>query len=265
VSLLKRHRAPVTSEAWSEIDSEAKRVLKLRLAARKIADFVGPLGRHAGAVNTGRLARIEPPLGDVYADLRVVQPLVEICVPFRLPIAELDAYSRGAKDVDLTPLVNAAERIAAAEDHAVFHGYEAAAVRGILETAEHASVPFQGAKNLPAAVVAAKETLRKAGVGGPYALVLGPSIYDELHAAAEDGFPIRDRVAPMVESIVWAPAIDDGVLVSVRGGDFELTVGQDLSIGYASHDRQMVELYLTESFTFRVLATNAAVPIRRGE
>jgi uncharacterized linocin/CFP29 family protein len=63
---------------------------------------------------------------------------------------------------------------------------------------------------------------------------------------------------------VWAPAIQGGaVLLSVRGGDFELTVGQDLSIGYATHDRTDVELYLTESFTFRVLEEKAAIFLRR--
>ena len=63
--------------------------------------------------------------------------------------------------------------------------------------------------------------------------------------------------------LVRAAAIEGGVLLSVRGGDYELTVGQDLSIGYAAHDRQTVELYLTESFTFRVLETVAAVRLSR--
>jgi uncharacterized linocin/CFP29 family protein len=37
-----------------------------------------------------------------------------------------------------------------------------------------------------------------------------------------------------------------------------------MSIGYAAHDRESVELYLTESFTFRVLEERAAVFLRRG-
>jgi uncharacterized linocin/CFP29 family protein len=64
--------------------------------------------------------------------------------------------------------------------------------------------------------------------------------------------------------LIWAPALKEGaVLLSTRGGDYELTVGQDLSIGYASHDRTTVELYLTESFTFRVLEDKAAILLRR--
>jgi len=52
-------------------------------------------------------------------------------------------------------------------------------------------------------------------------------------------------------------------LLSVRGGDYELHVGQDWSVGYLGHDRQTVELFLTESFTFRVLEPAAAVPLSR--
>lgn len=263
MNLLKRELAPITPEAWSQIDTEAKRVLALHLAARKVVDFRGPLGWEAGAVNTGRLAGLDAPISGVSARSRVVQPLIELRAPFELSIDELDCAARGADDLDLKSLIAAAERIARAEDHAIFNGYAAANVRGILEASEHAPVAFGGIVELPFAVVAAREVLRRAGVDGPYALVLGPRLYDEASAAAEDGYPIRSRVDALVDSLVWAPALEHGVLVSMRGGDFELTVGQDLSIGYAASDAESVRLYLTESFTFRVLEESAAVALRR--
>jgi uncharacterized linocin/CFP29 family protein len=61
--------------------------------------------------------------------------------------------------------------------------------------------------------------------------------------------------------IIWAPAVNGAVVLSTRGGDFELTVGRDLSIGYASHTDAVVRLYLTESMTFRVLTPEAAVAL----
>ena len=36
--------------------------------------------------------------------------------------------------------------------------------------------------------------------------------------------------------VVWAPAVEGAVVLSQRGGDFELTVGQDFSIGYLAID-----------------------------
>ena len=47
-------------------------------------------------------------------------------------------------------------------------------------------------------------------------------------------------------------------MVSLRGGDFLFDSGQDLSIGYLSHDADSVELYLEESFSFRAVTPEAA-------
>jgi uncharacterized linocin/CFP29 family protein len=84
-------------------------------------------------------------------------------------------------------------------------------------------------------------------------------------AAAEDGYPLAKRITQQVLDgpLVRASAIEGGVLLSLRGGDYELHVGQDLSVGYGWHDGQFVELFLTESFTFRTLEPTAAVALRR--
>ncbi len=49
--------------------------------------------------------------------------------------------------------------------------------------------------------------------------------------------------------------------MSQRGGDFLFEAGEDLSIGYDSDNADVVELYLVESFTFRVLTDDAAVAL----
>ncbi len=267
MDLLKRGKAPITDEAWEQVDNEATRVLKLHLAGRKVVDFSGPHGWKLGAVNTGRLKPIDGGRGDGVAHaLRAVQPLVEVRAPFKVPIAELDDASRGADDLDLDPVIAVAERVAHAEDTAIFHGYKEAHITGIIEASPHKPVAVDAILDWPKAVVAALETLRAAGMNGPYALVLGLQAYDELDAYSEEGYPLRRRIMQSMPevSFVWAPALKGGgVLLSTRGGDYELTVGQDMSIGYAAHDRTDVELYLTESFTFRVLEEKAAVFLKR--
>jgi len=76
----------------------------------------------------------------------------------------------------------------------------------------------------------------------------------------------RDMHRAIVSLMEELEAIDwyqqRAVLLSHRGGDFQLTVGQDLSIGYTGHDKETVHLYLTESFTFRVLDRTAAVYLK---
>jgi uncharacterized linocin/CFP29 family protein len=266
--LLKRQHAPITPEGWQQIDEEARRVLKLHLAGRKLVDFSGPHGWTLGGVNTGRLDRTtKSTVAGVEHAVRIVQPLVETRSAFTLPIAELDAASRGADDLDLDPVIAAAERIAHAEDAAIFHGFKEGHIEGIIEASPHVPIDVKTNLEWPRAVAAGKEVLRAAGVNGPYALALGAEAYTELAADSEDGYPLRRRIEEnLIEgSLVWAPALRGGaVLLSTRGGDYELTVGQDLSIGYTAHDRTTVELYLIESFTFRVLEEKAAIYLRRG-
>jgi len=198
--------------------------------------------------------------------VRDALPLVEVRAPFTLKVHELDAASRGARDLDLDAVIAAAERVARAEDSAIFNGFAAAGITGLIDASPHAPLDVKSPLEWPRAVAAAKEVLRVAGVNGPYALALGPQAYAELAADSEDGYPLRRRIEEnLVGSFVWAPALRGGaVLLSTRGGDYELTVGQDLSIGYGIHDRENVELFLTESFTFRVLEEKAAVFLKRG-
>ena len=109
-------------------------------------------------------------------------------------------------------------------------------------------------------MVDAELTLRQAGVAGPYALALGARAYERLTAATDDGYPVRNSISQVLDGpIVWVPPCEGAALVSLRGGDFVLTVGQDLSIGYRSHNDETVELYLVESIAFRVLDPTAAV------
>jgi uncharacterized linocin/CFP29 family protein len=267
LDLLKRKLAPILPAAFAAIDAEAARVLKLNLAARRIVDFRGPHGWELAAVNTGRLAKLTDEVDPlVHVGIRQAQPLVELRMPIRLQIAELDSIARGAPDPDLRPVVAAAEKVAHMEDSAIFNGLPAAGIEGIIPASPHHAhkLPPE-VTHLPRAILTARETLRQAGVDGPYALALDAPYTAQVLAAAEDGYPLSKRLTDAVLDgpLVRAPAIDGGVLLSVRGGDYELTVGQDLSIGYAAHDPHVVELYLTESFTFRVLEAAAAVRLAR--
>ena len=263
MDLLKRNHAPITPEAWKQIDDEAKRVLQLNLAGRKLVDFDGPHDWQYSAVNTGHLTiRTDGGLGVPWG-VRGVVPLIEIRVPFELPMMELDNASRGAV-LDLPAVVSAAEKAAHAEDTAIFNGFKAGGIEGIIPCSPHPAITIpDDYADYPSIVVDAVETLRRGGINGPYALALGPGCYAGLAQAAEDGYPIRERVEHFLDGpIVLAPKVDGAVLLSHRGRDFQLSVGQDLSIGYAGHVNDKVSLYLTESFAFRVLERGAAVYLK---
>ena len=161
-------------------------------------------------------------------------------------------------------VVTAAEKAARAEDTAIFNGFQAGGIKGIIPSSPHPAIAIpDDYADYPSVVGRAVETLRRAGINGPYALALGPDCYAGLAQAAEDGYPIRERVEHFLDGpMVLAPTIGGAVLLSHRGGDHQLSVGQDMSVGYAGHGKDEVHLYLTESFAFRVLDRAAAVYLK---
>lgn len=259
---LLRELAPITPAAWQAIEDEAKRTLKLMLAARKLVDFTGPLGWETSAVNSGRATPIETERG-VELKLRSVQPLLEVRVPFEIARAELEAVGRGAADPDLDAVREAARKAAIMEDRAIFHGHAGAGIPGIVECAADSTLALNDDYTAyPAVVADAIHTLHSAGIMGPYAIALGPRCYTGLTKTTHNGFPVIEHVRKLLEGpIVWAPAVNDAAVLSQRGEDFELIVGQDFSIGYLDHSATAVRLYLQESFTFRVLSAEAAIPL----
>jgi uncharacterized linocin/CFP29 family protein len=265
VNNLRRELAPVSAIAWKAIDEEAVRVLELKLAARKLVDFDGPAGAASASVNLGRVSPLpRGPVDGVEGWQRQVQPLVELRTFFELSRVELDDVERGRKDPDLEPLIEAATRMAHAEDAAAFHGYAPGGIRGIDECSPHEALRIsEDYEAYPQRVSEATRLLRVSGIAGPYAIALGPRCFSGLmQATAHGGYPVLELVRRMIDGpVVWAPAIDGAIVLSQRGGDFELTIGQDLSIGYHSHDESRVRLYLAETMTFRVLTPEAAVAL----
>ncbi len=263
---LHRDLAPITESAWTEIDSEAKRALENFLAARRLVDFSGPHGWDAAAVTLGTVGKIkESPAEGVDSAKRIVQTYVEMRAPFTLERRELDAIDRGHKSPDLDPVVDAARAVARAEDHAVFHGYAAGDIQGIVEVSPHEPIEIHtDYGRYPTWTAMSVARLRDAGVEGPYGIALGPDCYAGILESTEDGgYPILERLRLILQGpVVYAPAVEGAVVLSMRGDDFELYCGQDYSIGFTDADSETVDLYIEETLTFHVHAPEAAVALR---
>lgn len=260
---LYRELAPITDSAWASIEEEARRTFGSYVAGRRIADVDEPGGPTRAAVNTGHLEDVEPPAEGVTAHLRQAQPLVRLRGPFRLNRADIDDVERGAQDPDWQPLKDAAKKIAYAEDRAVFEGYPAAGITGLRAATTNPALALPADPHeYPDVIIDALTALRLAGVGAPYSLALSTAAYDAISVTSNHGYPIRHQIERLFDGeILWAPAIDGAFLLSARGGDYTLSLGQDLSIGYLSHDAESVELYFQESLTFLVYTTEAIVAI----
>jgi len=270
---LLRDKAPIPVRAWKTIDAEAKERLTPLLAARRLADWVGPGGWRHDALSLGRTDVIgEAPAGldasGVALRRRRVLPLAEYRVPFTVDRSEIDDIQRGSRDPDLDDLARAAQVAAELENRAVLHGWEAAGIDGMAEASSYPVTPLgDDCSAYPSIVAMAVDRLRQNGIEGPYALAIGPDRYTDIVATTEHGgYLLMEHINRILgkdsQGIVRSPGLDGALVMSQRGGDFLLDVGQDISIGYRDHDADVVHLYLEESFTFLVAEPDAAVALR---
>jgi uncharacterized linocin/CFP29 family protein len=260
--LLRAH-APISDRAWEQIDQEARERLEPALAARKLVDFIGPLGWEHSASNLGRTTALPgSPAPGAWGLQRQVLPLVELRADFVVSREELRDIDGGAVDADFEALDNAAQQIAIAENVAVFSGWPDA-IRGVAEVSPYPHQPLGRApEHYPQHIARAVSDLRTQGVGGPYGLALAPESYRlALQSTEHGGALLTEHLETILGDgpIVWTPGLEGAIVLSLRGGDFILECGQDLSVGYNSHDTAQVELYIQESFNFRVATPEAAV------
>jgi uncharacterized linocin/CFP29 family protein len=254
---LHRELAPISDAAWAQIEEETSRTLKRYLAGRRVVDLNGPAGTALSAVGTGHLRTITAPAKGIVARQREVNALVELRVPFELDRQTIDDVDRGANDSDWQPAKDAARQIAFAE------GYAAAGIGGIRQGTSNPIMKLPAdVRQYPDAIAQSLSQLRLAGVNGPYSVLLGADAYTALAETSDNGYPVLEHVKRLVkDEIIWAPAISGAFVLTTRGGDFDLHIGQDVSIGYLSHTDAAVRLYLQETFTFLLLTTEAAVAL----
>jgi uncharacterized linocin/CFP29 family protein len=258
---LHRELAPISDAAWAEIEEETTRTLKRYLAGRRVVDAPSSGGIALPGVGTGHLLPITAPADGIIARQREVKPLVELRVPFDLSRQAIDDVERGSDDSDWQPAKDAAKKLAFAEDRAIFNGYAEANIQGIRESTSNPidTLPAD-VRDYPDAVAHALGQLRLVGVNGPYSVLLGAAEYTALAETRDHGYPVLEHVRRIVDgNLIYAPAIEGAVVLTTRGGDFELNLGQDVSIGYLSHTDTTVRLYLQETFVFRVLTSEASV------
>ena len=260
---LHRELAPISESAWASLEEEARRTFMINLAGRRVVDVTEPAGLTLAAVGTGYFAQGEKSPDGLATFVRGSMPVIQLRMPFTVSRAAVDAVERGAQDPDWQPVKDAAKRIAVAEDSAVLEGYSPAGIRGIRERSSNPPLTLPAeVVRYPDVVSQAVTSLRLAGVGGPYSLLLGAAAYTAVSEASDDGYPVRRHLDQVIDGeIVWAPAMEGALVLSTRGGDFGLHLGQDLSIGYMSHDADHVELYFQESMTFLVYTEEASVTI----
>lgn len=265
---LHRSLAPMSQAAWEDLEDTISDRFTQRTAGRRIAAMPEPKGYGFSALPTGTTSDVDCGVDGVISRARQQFPVVELRIPFTVSRSEVDNVLRGNVDADWSAAEEAAEKLAQAEDALVFDGMSCLGIRGIegasREEHEPISLPQQ-VEEFPLAVTRAVTQLRLAGVEGPYKLLLSSKLYQAVSEGTDYGNPVYEHILRLLKDgkIIWAPNIDGAVLLSDSGDDFELHLGQDVSVGYDSHDADNVYLYLEETLTFRVAAPEAAIVLEQ--
>lgn len=267
MDILKRNASPVTSKTWDEIDETAKDVILNLLTARRVVSVDGPKGWDYTAVDIGRLKTQEDgkgKVGDVNASTFELKPLVEARVSFELSKWEIDNIERGAKDIDLDALEEASEALALFEEEAIFNGYDEGKIQGLTEVAGNKVSLGKSGDSIVKAIGEAKYVLNDAYASEPYDLVVSPKVYEAINIVHQGAYlpeVIKDMIGG---NILRSKVIDGAVLVPHKDDDLEMTIGQDFSVGFEYETPESVMLFVTESFTFRVLDEDKIVHLTLG-
>jgi uncharacterized linocin/CFP29 family protein len=254
MDILKQQLAPVSSQAWEEINTQAKRVLTSHLSARKFVEVTGPKGWDYAAVPTGRLVIPEnQDNGGVVFGIKQVQPLIEPRIMFSLNIWELDNLTKGAKDIDLHPLEKAAVRLAEFEERTIYYGLQDALVKGLKDCNIEQKLIFPGnIDDLLATVSQGITHLRGSSFDGPYTLVVSPAKWQKISSHFK-GYPLKIQIEKLIGGpVILSHFIEEAFLVPSKATEINLILGQDISIGYVSHNEKEVRLFFTESFTMQI-------------
>jgi len=250
--MLYRDLAPISMEAWAEIDKRAEDVLKSYLSARKVVNVIGPKGLDYNVVSEGRLNKIEEVKG-VYYGIFEVLPLTESRIEFEMERWELDNIARGAKDIDYEPLEKAMKEIALFEDNTIYNGLQKANIKGLNEY-QGTVIPFgKDPTAIMEAITLGIIKLRNYYEASPYSLIVNEEAYKRI-ISKETAYPLDKRIETLIDGkIILSKVINGAYLLPYNHSDLELSIGRDFSIGYQAHSNEKIKFFATESFTFRVL------------
>lgn len=252
MDFLKRELAPITANGWKEIEERATAVLSKELSARKFVRVTGPLGRDVTSVTTGRMD--VKTKDDIKYGVYKIQPLTESRICFPLSRWELDNIERGAKDVDYSSLDDGVRKAAKFEEEAIFKGLEDGQIDGIYKSSSYEALDFgKTADETLKAIFDGILKLDAAFAKKPYVLVVSNEKWYYLNTVVKE-YSLPEKLEKILgQKIVVSKSIDGAILLPFDDENIELIIGEDYAIGYQNHNESIVELFVTESFTFRVL------------
>jgi uncharacterized linocin/CFP29 family protein len=266
MDFLRRQSTPLSERVWKTLDEAVAQAARHVLVGRRVATFDGPKGWEHVAARLGTVTPCETKEGTASVYVPDVILLAEIRANFSVQWAAMEAFERGAPALDTEAAELAAREAALAEDRLVL--YAEPTGTGFLTWKESTRVKvgdWSKGGRVISDLVKAVEVLDGLGIPGPYEAVLASApYYAYLRAVGEAGYPAARQLKDVVSGVHRSPIVREaGAVFSTRGGDFVMTVGCDLSVGYRADDRDAIHLFCVETVAAQTMTPKAVCLLER--
>jgi uncharacterized linocin/CFP29 family protein len=264
MDILRRASAPLSDRTWQELERAVGMTARHLMAARRVATFDGPRGWDYVASPLGTISPCHPPQGqDALVCMPDVVLLTQIRADFSVPWPTIEVFERGGPALDTDAAEKAARTVALAEDRIALYGDPVGS--GFLSQKSPTSELHSWAepRTIVSDLMRARGVLDQLSIPGPYEAVLSVPRYLAYLSAYDGGNPVRHYLEPFIAGVHRSVVMPEGgALFSSRGGDFILTVGGDLSVGYRHHDQESVHLFCLETMTAQAITPEAVCLLR---
>jgi uncharacterized linocin/CFP29 family protein len=266
---LQHHENPLAPEEFSRLHDAVVGAARRRLVGRRFIELYGPLGPGVQAIPYDEFTNIEtgqldltgeaesPP---VFTDRRRFRPLLILYKDFVIHWRDLEMQRQLNMPIDDSAAAGAASWCAEAEDKLIFYGEQKHGYEGLMTHPQRHRLELSGNWDRPGMafrdVVRASETLFEAGHYGPYAMVVAPRLWANLHRLWEDARTLEiDNVRRLLDGGVFRSDVlanNSAVVVSTGRENMDITIGLDMTVAYLGAERMNHPFRVLETLGLRI-------------
>jgi uncharacterized linocin/CFP29 family protein len=259
---------PLNDQEWENIKAVVIGVARRKLVGRRIVDLHGPLGAgvqtivhdHFAGTQIGRIGLLGEEESDPIRSVRRESGIIPIIYKdFILHWRDIETSRQAGTPLDAAAAAAAAAFCADAEDDLIFNGNAEMGYEGLMVVEGRRNMKrrdWAQAGNPFADVVDAAHSLVEDGFYGPYAMVVSPVLYTQMHQVHPGTGVIEiEHIRQLVtDGVYQSPLIKDGygMIVATGAQNFDLAVAQDLSVAYLGAQNMNHPFRVFESVYLRI-------------
>lgn len=265
---LNRAESPLRPGDWELIDRTVVEVARRSLIGRRFIPVFGPLGAGVQDVDydlfTGTGGAQVAVFGEtetsmVRAQRRVHENIPILYKDFMLYWRDLETARQIHSPLDISAAAAAAHIVAQEEDTLIFQGHAECGYEGLINASGRHTLPARDwtePGNAFQDVVEARALLLEAGFAGPYAVIVNPVWYSQIHRVyANSGVLEINHLRELAPTGVFQTSVlkdGQGLLLSAGIQNFDLAVGQDLITSYLGVERMNYPFRVFETLVLRL-------------